>query len=102
MTVPSLNSSVRLAFDTGEVYVCSFSPDRSRLLAGAHDNPIGLFVVDTGEPERSFEGHRGGVWALSWKADATQFLSGAFDATVRLWDIDSGRCVDVFTGHTDY
>jgi hypothetical protein len=51
--------------DTDEMYVCSFSPDRSWVLTGDHGTPVQLWDVRTGGHVRTFGGHSDMVWALA-------------------------------------
>ena len=100
MTINSAGLAVQLDIDTDKMYVCSFSPDRSRILTGAHDVPIQLWNTQTGGHVRTFEGHADMVWALTWERDQQQFMSGAFDRHIRVWDAHSGRCIRILKGTT--
>jgi hypothetical protein len=102
MTINTAGLDVQLDIDTDEIYVCSFSPDRTRILTGAHDVPIQLWDTQTGGHVRTFQGHSDMVWALTWERGQLQFMSGAFDRQVRVWDAHSGRCIRILEGHDGY
>jgi len=45
------------------------------------------FEVATGQPRRTFSGHRGFIWALSFAPDGRRLLSGSNDGSALLWDV---------------
>ena len=81
----------------------SFSPDGTMLASGAGygDEPIRLWVVETGQPIGTLEGHERGVFSLSFSPDGNLLASVSSDNTVRLWDVASRRQIVELGRHSD-
>jgi len=69
------------------------------VVSGASDGQVLVWNVDTGEPTRRFELHRGAVTALQF--DAIKIVTAGADLCVRVTDIISGRPLQEFPAAHD-
>lgn len=84
------------------VEALAWSPDGSRLAAGAKDNTIGIFDVRSDDPPVVLEGHTDWVGELAWSPSGRYLASGSDDRTARLWDLEHPDRVVVLAGHQNY
>jgi WD40 repeat protein len=71
----------------------SWSPD-GRMFASAHrDGTVRTWDAATGQPVRTFRGHRGSVARVVWSPNGRALASGGQDASVKVWDVATGKCV---------
>jgi len=67
-------------------------------LTFSEDRTCKLWVLDTGEYLRTFEGHTGTVRGGTMAGD-DKFLSFSDDRTCKLWALDTGECLRTLEGH---
>jgi WD40 repeat protein len=79
----------------------AYSPDGSRIAAGAPDGTIPVWDTRTGQLLQQQRLHTGGVWTLAYSPDGTRLASAGENATVLLWEAATGQLVHKLTGHTD-
>ncbi len=82
----------------------AFNPDGTTL-AGADDNTIQLWDVDTGGKKKTFWVDIGrnitaAVDSVAFSPDGLTLVSGSEDQTIRLWDIATGEKCLTIKGHT--
>ncbi|HEY9638873.1 MAG TPA: NB-ARC domain-containing protein, partial [Coleofasciculaceae cyanobacterium] len=76
-----------------------FSPDGTLLATGDIDGVIHLWLVSSGQPLLTLQGHQGWIWHLAFSPDGQMLASGSFDASIRLWNVQNGNCLHVLQGH---
>ncbi len=68
----------------------AFSPDGSKILAGARNGEAYLWNIDDNTaPLQTYAGHTGIVQTVSFSPDGTRIATGGSDLTVKLWDVNS-------------
>jgi WD40 repeat protein len=67
----------------------AFSPDGTRLAAGAPDRSVMLWEAASGKLVAHLEGHQRRVLSVAFSPDGTSLASASDDQTVRLWDLAS-------------
>mmetsp|Transcript_71411 Transcript_71411/g.115808 ORF Transcript_71411/g.115808 Transcript_71411/m.115808 type:complete len:665 (+) Transcript_71411:399-2393(+) len=90
-----VEATATLVGHKGDVYACSFHPERDTVLASAgYDKTVRLWDVETLKETRTFYGHTGSVTSLAYSAQGNLIISGSKDNSVRFWDIVSGLLVN--------
>lgn len=85
-----------------ELFSLAFSPDGSRLYAGAGRGDIHRWRLESDgrlRPQAALEGPDSLVWALSPAADGTSLAAGTRDGRITLWNTQSGRAEVDLLGH---
>ncbi len=77
----------------------AFSPDGGTIAGGSRGATIQLWDADTGEPLRSFTGHRSKVTSVVFSPDGRKLASASGDYTARLWRTDTGQHLRTLKGH---
>jgi len=72
------------------IYGVAYSPDGSRLAAGAADGSITIYETEFYQPMLDLPPHRGAeysyVYSLVWTPDGTRLITASGDKTLRIWD----------------
>jgi len=63
------------------------------------DHAIQIMDMETGESDRSLQGHNGPVSSLAISPDDRYLVSGSWDSTINLWDLPNGSLINTFKGH---
>jgi WD40 repeat protein len=74
----------------------AWSPDGSRIAAGAQDGTIRVWGAAARKEELSLIGHEGWVHGLAFSPDGLRLASGAGDGTVRVWAQTGGGDRDAY------
>jgi dipeptidyl aminopeptidase/acylaminoacyl peptidase len=98
---PVISQPCHLQYDH-VLWSVAFSPDGTRLAAGAGDGTIRLWDAATGRVLRPLGRHTGDVWAVAFSPDGRILASASFDGTVKLWEAGTGRLVATLRGHEDF
>ncbi len=80
----------------------SFSPNGKLLASGSYDHTIRLWHVETGELQKTLEGHRDHVTSVSFSPNGELLASGSYDHTIRLWHVETGELQKTLEGHRDH
>eukprot|EP00300_Choanocystis_sp_HF-7_P009571 c16505_g1_i1.p1 GENE.c16505_g1_i1~~c16505_g1_i1.p1 ORF type:complete len:528 (+),score=114.87 c16505_g1_i1:51-1634(+) len=82
---------------TSESYVRSvcFSPDSTRLAAGAEDKTIRIWDIASQKLVQVLNGHEGEIYSLDYSKDGKLLASGSGDKTAKIWDVEKQSCVHV-------
>ncbi|GAB3864339.1 hypothetical protein GCM10029963_74590 [Micromonospora andamanensis] len=91
-----------LRTDGVEIESLAFSPDGSRLAAGAKDNTIHLIDVHAGAVVGFLRGHTDWIGALAWSPSGRYLASGSDDRTIRIWDMENPAAGRLLAGHQNY
>ncbi len=83
------------------VSALAFSPDGTRLIAGAADGTIGLWDADARTPVGALHGHVGPVLTVAASADGRWIASGADGRVVRIWDARTLEQHAALEGHEE-
>jgi WD40 repeat protein len=86
------------AHEKHSIYDVMLSPNAKRLASASGGGLVKLWIPETGECARNFQGHHGWVNRISWCPDSNLFATGADDGTVRSWKCKSGNCDILFDG----
>ncbi|MGF1569556.1 MAG: GUN4 domain-containing protein [Nodosilinea sp.] len=68
----------------------AFTPDNQWVAAGLSSGAVRLWSATTGEPVRTFEGHRYAVRAIAMSPTGQILASASADNTVKIWDLNTG------------
>jgi WD40 repeat protein len=94
----------RLAAPAGGVTDLTFTTEGKALLAaGGEPGLFGEVVmadVATGQPLRTFKGHKDSLYALALSPDGKLLATGSYDQQILLWDVSDGRQVGALEGHS--
>lgn len=77
----------------------TFTPDNRRVVSGALDGSLKVWLPASGEIERRLVGHSDAVTALGLDQHARVLVSGSRDETLLVWDFDSGLVLHVLKAH---
>ena len=80
------------------VFDVAFSPDGKHLASGAADRFMKVFSTETGELERTFEGHTHHVLSVSWQPDGRALATAGADKVVKLWNFKDGSQIRTIQG----
>lgn len=93
-----LYSQINQAFDHTLVHApgvsvrsVAWNSDGKRLASAADDGTIVIWDVDTSQPLRRLEGHKGTIHRIAWNADGSQLVSAGRDGTVKMWSPDADK-----------
>jgi WD40 repeat protein len=81
-----------LAGATVQSWAGAFSPDGEFIAAGAGDQMVRIWRVDTGELLHTLSGFTGWIRSLAFSLDGLQLAAGAAGGTLRVFDLKSGEC----------
>ncbi|KAH6845648.1 hypothetical protein B0I37DRAFT_356096 [Chaetomium sp. MPI-CAGE-AT-0009] len=73
------------------VHWVAISPDSTVLASASADCTIRLWDIETGQLQRTLEGHSEPVYSVTFSPDSTVLASASADCTARLWDMETGR-----------
>jgi serine/threonine protein kinase len=62
---------------------------------------VNVYVIDTVEQVRRFDGHSESVKCVAFSPDRRLAISGGDDKTVRVWDVETGQELRRFDKHAD-
>ena len=77
----------------------TFTPDNRRIVSGALDGSLKVWLPASGEVERRLHGHNDAVTALGLDQHARVLVSGSRDETLLVWDFDSGLVLHMLKAH---
>jgi eukaryotic-like serine/threonine-protein kinase len=85
----------------GHIYGLAFSRDgRGLAMCDRSSSNFSLLDLATGQPMRTFVGHRDGVYALAYSPDGRFLASGGEDGVIKIWGAATGRELRTFRGHS--
>lgn len=94
----------RLAAPAGNVTDVAFSLDGKQVFAaGGEPGLFGEVVVSdaaTGQPIRSFKGHKDSLYALALSNDGKLLATGSYDQQIVLWNVETGEQLGTLAGHS--
>ena len=77
----------------------AFLPDEKHFVCGTLPGYILLCDAETGNIQKSFEGHSERVHSVAVLNEGKQLLSASHDSTLRLWDVETAKTERVYLGH---
>jgi WD40 repeat protein len=97
---PSANAQPRFLCDLPDMALCvAFSPDGSRVAAGAADRTIRIFDVKSGQQAHVLRNHADWVESIAFSPDGAHVLSASRDRTVRISNPINGELEATNTAH---
>jgi WD40 repeat protein len=87
----NVSSGKQVRSFSGAIDCVDISSDDQWIAAGASDNAIKVWDLNTGELFATLSGHTGPVRCLALHPDGERLLSGSVDGAVKVWDVLSGR-----------
>ncbi len=82
------------------LYAAVPSPDGRRLATAGYDRRIVLWDTNTGQIERTMDGHHGAIFDLAFSSTGKVLASASADSTVKLWNVDTGERLDTLSQPT--
>lgn len=80
----------------------AFSPDGSRIAAGARDEKVYIMDFLTGNQLATYTGHTGWVTFAAFSSDGASLASTGDDKKILVWNAQTGASTLTITGHTTY
>jgi dipeptidyl aminopeptidase/acylaminoacyl peptidase len=97
---PRENFAVKFLCDLPETALTvAFSPDGTRLAAGAGDRTVRLFDVASGRETRVLRQHADWVQSVAFSPDGARLVSASRDRTARVSNVERGELETTYTGH---
>jgi WD40 repeat protein len=84
-----------------DYWAANFSPDGTKIVAGAIDGSVRILDAKTGKQIAMMRGHESSLRSTIFSADGSRVLSASDDHTVRLWDVATQKQIAVLRGHSD-
>ena len=84
-----------------DYWSANFSPDGTKIVAGAIDGSVRIWDVRTGEQLAVMRGHEASLRSAIFNADGSRILTASDDHTARLWDVATQKQIAVLRGHSD-
>lgn len=75
-------------------------PEQKAFVVGTNLGQILLCDSESGDIQKSFEGHSGWVHSVAVVNAGKQILSAGHDSTLRLWNVETGKAECVYLGHS--
>ena len=80
------------------VFGIAFSPNGKQLASCGADRFMKVFDVESGEHQRTFEGHTHHVLSVDWRADGRVLATGGADKVVKIWNTLDGSQLKTIQG----
>ncbi len=77
----------------------AFLPEQKAFVIGSNVGQILLCDAETGDIQKTFEGHSGWVANVAVVNAGDQILSAGHDSTLRLWNVKTGETERIYLGH---
>lgn len=91
--IASLSEKVDQNVDLYIRSVC-FSPDGTKLAAGAEDNKVRVWDIASKRIVTTLEGHSQDIYSLDFSRDGKFIVSGSGDKSVKIWSVETGECMN--------
>jgi len=75
--------------------------DHNTLAAGARDNLIRLWDMESMNYKGSLSSHDGSVLCLQLDSERQLLISGSSDATIKVWDLNTRTVIQTMCGHVE-
>jgi F-box and WD-40 domain protein 1/11 len=75
--------------------------DHNTLAAGARDNLIRLWDMESLNYKGSLSSHDGSVLCLQLDSERQLLISGSSDATIKVWDLNTRTIIQTMCGHVE-
>ncbi|KAG2737699.1 WD40 repeat-like protein, partial [Suillus brevipes Sb2] len=72
-----------------------------KVISTSDDKTVRIWDVETGEQEKSLEGHASRTIGLVVSMDGRRIVSGADDGEIIIWDADTKEIIRCLSHHTD-
>lgn len=92
----------RFVISPGAVNTVGISPDGLIVASGMNNGGVLLWDSQTGEQNRSLNGHSAAVNSVSFSLDGRKLVSGANDSSMIVWDVATGMAERTFYGLEDW
>ena len=64
--------------------------DGTKIVSSSWDKTIRIWDAQSGQLEKTLEGHEGLVTSVAFSSDGTKIVSSSWDDTIRIWDAHTG------------
>jgi WD40 repeat protein len=91
---------------SSHIITAAVSNSGDRVLIGANDGSVWMWLLSTGEPHKFTDGHHARVTRVLFGPEEKKALSSSypqqnFDRMLILWDLDTGQMIRRFVGHQE-
>jgi len=92
--------ALRISLHKGDIVSLAITPDGRRLVSGSADRTVGIWSLETGNPERQCSA-AGQVFSVAISPDATRVVSGSGDGVLEVWNLNNGDRIQKVEAHKD-
>lgn len=97
--IGNLRNLIKLSGHNGDPTAVVISPDGRLVAAGATDNSVRIWDMQTGSLLQSLLWHISPAVALAFTPDSAKLVSGSKDNSLAIWNVSNGKKLHELWGH---